>query len=419
MDYLKVLSVAAASSVLLVACGGGAAPAATTAPGAATAKPAAASAITVRVYSSLPLTGNSASQTSTIVNAIKLALTQQTKDGAVCNGSVKIDYQSLDDATAAKGQWDEAQEQANANKAVGDTDSVAYIGTFNSGAAKISIPILNQANPGPLTMISMANTNVGLTKAFNPGEPDKYYPTGKRNYSRVVANDTLQGSFGAKWMAKLGAKKVVVVDDGEVYGKGLADIFVKTTKDVGIEVLSREQIKANEGDYKAIANKIAALKPDGVYFGGITGKGTTSLFKELNAVIPDAFKMGGDGINENDFAADSNNKGVYATTAGVPRSKLGEKGKKFYTDYKAAYNADPEVYAIYGYDAASIVINAINTVCKADRSAINDKVFGTKDFDGAIGKFSFDKDGDVTLDSMVGYQAVNGKYGEVPADRLP
>lgn len=374
---------------------------------------------TIRFYSSLPLTGSSAAQTVTIVNAIKLAVEQQTKGGLVCDGKFKIDYVSLDDATAAKGQWDEAQEQANANKAVGDADAMVYIGTFNSGAAKISIPILNQAKPGPMAMISMANTNIGLTKAFGPGEPDKYYPTGKRNYMRVVANDLFQGQFGAKWAQKLGAKKVVVVDDQEAYGKGVADVFAKTAKDLGLEVLSREAIKANEGDYKTLANKIAAAKPDLMYFGGITGKGTTSLFKEVRAVSADIKLMGPDGILENDFAADPNNKGVYGTVAGVSKDKLGAKGKAFYTDYKAKFNAEPEVYAIYGYDAASIAIAAVSKTCKKDRVAILDAMFATKDFDGALGKLSLDKDGDVNLDAMIGQIAKDGKWADVEASMLP
>jgi len=83
------------------------------------------------------------------------------------------------------------------NIAVADKDTIAYIGTLNSGAAKVSIPILNAAN---LVMVSPANTYVGLTHAgpgTAAGEPGKYYPTGKRNYARVVAADDFQGAADA------------------------------------------------------------------------------------------------------------------------------------------------------------------------------------------------------------------------------
>ena len=426
---VRILTLAAAAAMMLASCAAPAAPAsapaapaATTAPAAEAAKPTeapAAGAETMRFYSSLPLTGNSAAQTATIVKAIELAIAQNTKDGTVCEGKFKIDYVSLDDATAAKGQWDEAQEQANANKAVGDPDTMVYIGTFNSGAAKISIPILNQATP-MLGMISPANTNVGLTKKFNAGEPEKYYPSGKRNYMRVVAHDGLQGSFGARWAQKLGAKKVILVDDQQAYGKGLADVFAKVAKEIKLEVMSREVIEANQGDYKTLANKIAAAKPDLVYYGGITGKGTSSFVQELRTAAPDIKIMGADGILENEFAEKTKGaEGVYATIAGVPREKLGNKGKKFFDDYKAKNGADPEAYAIYGYEAASVVIKAVSTVCKKDRLAILDAMFTTKDFDGVLGKWSFDADGDTSLDSMVGNVVKDGKWSVVAPDQLP
>jgi branched-chain amino acid transport system substrate-binding protein len=146
MKTNKIVSFALAGAMLATT---------TMVPGAAQA----ADAEVIRIYSSLPLTGSSAAQTTTVVNAINLAIEQKTKGGLVCDGKFKIDFKSLDDATAAKGQWDEAKEQENANIAVSDPDTMVYIGTFNSGAAKISIPILNKAG---LAMISPANTNVGL-----------------------------------------------------------------------------------------------------------------------------------------------------------------------------------------------------------------------------------------------------------------
>ena len=102
-------------------------------------------------------------------------------------GDFTIKYFDLDDSSAANnGDWDGAVEQQNANKAAADPDAMVYIGTYNSGAAKLSIPILNAAC---LVMISPANTYPGLTKAVEgvtqPGEPDSYYPGGYRNYARV------------------------------------------------------------------------------------------------------------------------------------------------------------------------------------------------------------------------------------------
>ena len=147
-----------------------------------------------------------------------------------------------DYATAAAGKWDPAQETANANKAVDDQDVVAYIGTGSSGAAKLSIPILNQAN---IVMVSPAATYPGLTK---PGkgegnEPNVYYPNGKRNFARVFPTDDLQGKAAAKWAKLLGVKKVYILDEQELDGKGIADIFETVAKQLGLQVLGHEGIE--------------------------------------------------------------------------------------------------------------------------------------------------------------------------------
>ena len=108
---------------------------------------------------------------------------------------------------------------------------MVYIGTYNSGAAKISMPILNQAG---LLMISPANTWPGLTKPGkgDPGEPEIYRPSGKSNYVRVVPADDLQGPLGADWAKELGVKTVYVLDDNEVYGKGIATLFTRRCQEI-------------------------------------------------------------------------------------------------------------------------------------------------------------------------------------------
>lgn len=390
------------ASLVLAAC----TPAATPAP----------TAETVKVYSSLPLTGSSAGQTTTVVNAINLALEQQTTGGLVCDGKIKIEYESLDDATAAAGRWDAAKEQENANKAVADPNTVAYIGTFNSGAARVSIPILNQAG---IAMISPANTADDLTAGADTAQ---YYPSGTRTYMRVVARDAFQGAFAAKWAAKLGAKNVYILDDTEIYGKGVADQFEANLAANGLTAVGRDGIDGKAADYKALATKIKDANPDLIYYGGITQNNAGQLLKDIRAAGITAPFMGPDGILESAFieaAGADIAEGVYGTIAGSPRALLPEKGKKFFDDYKAKYNSEPEAYAIYGYEAASVVIKAISTVCAKDKTAILNAMFATKDFDGVLGKWSFDANGDTTLYSMLGNIVQGGAWVEAPADILP
>jgi len=367
---------------------------------------------TVKILSSLPMTGSSIGQSQSMVNGIKLALAQS--NSTACNGKLKIDYQPLDDATAAAGKWDPAQETGNANKAVADNNVVAYIGTFNSGAAKLSIPILNKAN---LVMVSPANTYPGLTKAGKgeANEPNKYYPNGKRNFARVVPADDLQGSAAANWAKSLGVKKVYILDDQELYGKGIADVFDATAKKLGIQVLGHEGIDPKAADYKALMTKIKALNPDLIYFGGITDNNAGQLVKDMRNVgmTSEQVKfMGPDGIFEQAFidAGGKDANGVYATFGGVPAKELKGTGHTWYESYKKTYNVEPEAYASYGYEAGKAVVNGINKVCKNDRVAIRDAVMNTKDFKGLLGTWSFDPNGDTTLTTLSGNQVNNGKW---------
>jgi branched-chain amino acid transport system substrate-binding protein len=371
-----------------------------------------ADANTLKIVSSLPMTGSSLGQTQTIINGIKQVL-EESKNVA-CDGKIKLVYEPLDDATASAGKWDPAQVTSNANKSVADKSVVAFIGHFNSGAAKLSIPILNQAN---LAMVSPANTYPGLTK---PGkgeakEPDIYYPNGKRNYARVVPADDLQGVVGAKWAKSLGAKKVYILDDQELYGKGLAAIFETTAKKEGLEVVGKEGINPKAPDYKGLMTKIKDLNPDLIYFGGITQNNAGQLIKDMRNVGMSADKvkfMGPDGTFEKAIidAAGKDAEGIYATFGGIPAKELTGDGKTWYESYKAKYNAEPEAYAAYGYESGKVVVNAINQVCKNDRAAIRDAVMATKDFKGVLGTWSFDQNGDTTLTTMSGNTVKNGKW---------
>jgi len=371
-----------------------------------------ASTSTVKIVSSLPMTGSSLGQAQSIVNGINQVL-DETQSTA-CDGKIKIEYQSLDDATAAAGKWDPAQVTANSNQAVADPSVVAVVGTFNSGAAKLAIPIYNQAD---IVMVSPANTYPGLTK---PGlgegqEPDVYYPSGTRNYARVVPTDDLQGKVAAIWASSLGAKTVYVLDDQELYGKGIADIFEATAQEKGLKVLGREGIDPKASDYKALMTKIKALNPDLIYFGGITQNNAGQLIKDMRNVGMTADKvkfMGPDGIYEQALvdAAGKDAEGVYATFGGVPGKELTGDGKVWYDNYKAKYNAEPEAYAAYGYESAKVIVNGINAVCKNDRAAIREAVMGTKNFQGLLGTWSFDENGDTTITTMSGNVVKDGKF---------
>jgi len=390
--WLSVSAILTGIALVASACGafgGGEAPAGTT----------------VKVVSSLPLTGPSLTQTQTVVNGIKMAFEEVNFK----IGNVTLEYESLDDATAAKQSWDAAKESENARKAIADSKVVAYIGTYNSGAAQVSIPILCPANLG---MISPANTYPGLTKKAGAaaGEPDKFYPGGcKRNYSRVVPADDLQGAVGASWMKELGGTKVFITHDNELYGKGLADVFREAAKKQGLTEAGYEGAPKAD-NYRALANKIKDSGADFVYYGGIEDNNPHLLLRDIKAAAANVKFMGPDGVATLNFikGAGAAGQGAYITFGGIPVSEYTGKAKEWADKYKAKYGSNPEVYAIYGYESAKVVIEAIKKAGAkaADRAAVRDAIMATKDFDqGVLGtKWSFTPEGDTTITTMAGMQ---------------
>ena len=197
---------------------------------------------------------------------------------------------------------------------------MVYIGHFNSGAAKITIPVLNQAG---LVMISPANTYPGLTKPGKgePNEPGVYYPTGVRNYTRVVPADDLQGAVGAAFVRRtLNARLGLRGGRHQLYGKGIADVFAATAQRLGVRLAGRDGIDGKASDYKALATKIRAARPEAIYYGGITQNNAGKLLKDIREAGITVPFVGPDGIQERAFIDDAGEdaEGVYATFGGLP-----------------------------------------------------------------------------------------------------
>ena len=361
------------------------------------------------IVSSLPRTGSANAQSTSISNGIRLAL----KEANYRVGKSSISYEDWDDASPARGNWDPSVEAANADRAIQDPAVVAYIGPYNSGAAKISMPKLNQAG---LLMVSPAASWPGLTKAGlgEPNEPTIYRPAGSINFFRVVPADDLQGDVGAGWAKDLGATSTYVLHDGELYGKGVASIFKKGAEQRGLSVLEFEKVDPKASNFRSLAIKIKQRKPDLVFFGGTTQTGAGQLLKDLRAAGVRAKYMVPDGCYETAFiesagreAAESD---VFITFGGVPASQLTGIGKRFYDSYKATYNAEPEGYAAYGYEAAKVILAAIERATTKDRAGIIAAMALTKNYEGALGTWSFDPQGDTTLRTMSGNIVKNGKF---------
>jgi branched-chain amino acid transport system substrate-binding protein len=367
---------------------------------------------TVKIVSDLPLQGANRAQSTTMVNAIEMAIAE--RDGKA--GSVRIDYESYDDATAQAGQWDEAKCAENAQTAAQDEEIVGWIGPFNSGCAAVEIPILNEAGLG---MISPANTYIGLTKpGGEPDEPEKYYPTGERNYTRVIVADDEQGQAGALLMEEQGVESVYILDDKETYGKGLADQVQKSAEELGIQIIGREGVDTTAANFRSVMNKIAQEDPDAIYFGGIIENNAAQLIKDkvgAGMSNDDVLFIGPDGIFVDTLLSQAGTaaEGTYVTFGGLPESELSAKGQQFVQEYESRYDDEIQPYTAYAYEAANVMLDAIERASKdgeVTRETVLKEIFATENYNGVLGTWSFDEDGDTTLTELSIQQVENGEF---------
>ena len=359
---------------------------------------------TLWISSDLPKQGGSADQSASTNKAIRLLLKQMGNKA----GPYTIKFREYDNSTAAKGSWDDAQCAKNAQAHVAARDEVAVMGTYNSGCAKIIVPILNQDPKGPMIMVSNANTNPGLTKNWDPGEPGKYYPTGFRNYWRVVTTDDNQGSAAAQFAKSLGVQKVYVLNDRQTYGQGVARSFTTSAKKLGLTVLSDGD--AGEGwddkapNYEALFTKIAALKPDMVYVGGIFDLNGGQLVKDKVKFLGDNTKvkfMMPDGFTGYpDFLALPEAAGAYLSFTGLSIDQFPKGGaaEKFQADYLAEYGVAPtSSFSVYGAAAAQVILDAISRSDGTRKGVFEAmKTVSISAADSVVGtELKFDENGDI------------------------
>jgi branched-chain amino acid transport system substrate-binding protein len=356
------------------------------------------------ITSDLPLQGANRALPLEMNRAIAFILKQQHWKA----GKYTIGFQACDDSTAQTGQWDSSKCTANANLYAQNKSVIGVIGTFNSGCAKLEIPIANRAPGGPVPMVSPSNTYPGLTvggPGTAPGEPNVYYPTKIRNYARVVWNDRFQGAADALFSKQnLHLTKVYVLNDKQTYGEGLAALYSLSAKKLGIKVLANQGWDANATSYEAIATAIKRSGAQGVFIGGIVCNNGGKLLKDLRSVlgknfpiiVPDGFTPFSATLKLAGAAA----IGVWNSYPGIPVTALKGAGKQFVTAFRKANNGKlPDPYTAYAAQSAQVLLSAI-AKSSGDRTSVDKHLTNLTIKNGILGNFKIDKNGDTTLGAV-------------------
>jgi branched-chain amino acid transport system substrate-binding protein len=222
---------------------------------------------------------------------------------------------------------------------------------------------------------------------------------------RVVPADDLQGGASANFAFNtLGAQTAYVLHDNQTYGEGLANVFQATFEALGGEVVGFDAFQPEAPEYQALANNVANAAPALVYISAIVNLNASKLLQDLRELLPveDVAIVGPDGLINQAFldGAGDAAEGMYLTFGGLPPTELEGVGAEWYDGMVERLGRDPDAYAVYSFECAVVVLQAIDQVAAKDRAAILDTMFSTSEFRGLIGNWSFTETGDTTAETI-------------------
>jgi branched-chain amino acid transport system substrate-binding protein len=349
------------------------------------------------IYSSMPLQGPSAGISQEIVNGERLALSQA--GGQI--GQLKIGYVSLDDANPKTGGLDPSATATDAKTAAQDTSTIAYLGEYGSEATAVSLPLINAAG---ILQVSPGSPYIGLTSSLDAGqdEPERFYPSGKRNFGRLQLSDRAQAVAQAKLMRALGVSKLYVVDDQNPFEVPLATLVGSEAEREGVALAAHDSITTTPGSvFSGEVEKIQKSGAQAVFFAGGGGAGTVALWRDLHRADPHLLLLGSSSLSAEAFTAAIGPaaSSTYLTTPVLALGDYPPDAGRVLEDYRRQFAGQPGAYALYGYEAMSVVLEAIRRAGSRgnDRQAVIDSFFATANRDSVLGRYSMQPDGETTL----------------------
>jgi len=325
---------------------------------------------TLTVYVSMPLRGASGADGRDAADGARMALADADAEA----GGLTVEARVLDDTEgpARSARWTPAKAAANARLATQDSTAIAYLGEFESGATRSSLPVTNGAR---LLQVSPASAADDLVAPV-PGsdEVPDVQPTGARTFGRVIPGDRAQAAAGAGWVGELGIERVATESDGGAFGDAMVDGFEDALQgavltDRGFELL---------------------------YYGGAPDRRPASLSQAVPRLMVTDAELA-PGVSEPER--------TLATSAALDPSQLPSAGQDFAERFEREYGRAPGRYAAYGYEAMAVILDSVDRASDpTDRALVIDSFFATEERESILGTYSIDEVGETTLDRMTGYE---------------
>jgi branched-chain amino acid transport system substrate-binding protein len=378
----KLATVAVLSLSLLAGCG-------TTA---SSSKPAGSgSAGEIKIGALFELTGGAAQYGKAGLNGAKLAVEQQNAKGGIQGKQIKL--------VEADNKSEPGESTSQATKLVTQDKVVGMLGPMTTKTITAIIPIVTQ-NKVPL--VTPSGTGEALT--VDKGKLNQWI-------FRACFMDLFQGEVGGQFaLETLKAKNVaMLIDNSGDYAKGLGKSFEEVFTKGGGVIVSKENYVAGDKDFKAILGRVKAKNPDAIYVPG--------YYNEVGLIVKQAREsgitvpiFGGDGFNGDEttkIAGQANMTQVYYSDhVATDDPALLE----FIKQYKEKYKEEPTGFAALGYDAASMMIKAIETAGSTDGEKIRVAMEGIKDLKGVTGNITVDGKTHNPSKSAVILQYKDGKW---------
>ena len=241
--------------------------------------------------------------------------------------------------------------------------------------------------------------------------PEITYGNEFKEIHRVNGTMINQNEVAAKFMTGMGYRKFVVIHDTTDYGKGHNKYFSQFLQKEGGQILGTFGVTADQQDFTAELTKIKELKPDVVFFGGLTPIGVRIRTQMDKLGIKAEFE-GTSGIKSDAFIEGLGPKlaeGTLSFIEGAPWEKL-PGGLAFIAKYKQQkYPEAAEAYGPFSYAAATLLMDTIDRV-GPNRKKVRDALNQTKDVNTMIGKVTFDDHRQNVIPLISKYVVQDGKW---------